>query len=49
MATAEISEQKQKDLDTALKQIERAHGKGAIMRMGVDGAQVQIPAIPTEF
>ncbi|TVP58870.1 MAG: recombinase RecA [Gemmatimonadales bacterium] len=47
MATAEISEQKQKDLDTALKQIERAHGKGAIMRMGVDGAQVQIPAIPT--
>ena len=47
MATAEMSDQKQKDLDTALKQIERAHGKGAIMRMGVDGAQVQIPAIPT--
>ncbi len=47
MATAELSEQKKKDLSTALNQIERAHGKGAIMRMGVDGARVQIAAIPT--
>ncbi|MEX0979491.1 MAG: recombinase RecA [Gemmatimonadota bacterium] len=47
MATAELSEQKKKDLNTALTQIERAHGKGAIMRMGSDGARVQIPAIPT--
>ncbi len=47
MATAELSEQKRKDLATALNQIERAHGKGAIMRMGVDGARFQIEAIPT--
>ncbi len=47
MATAELSEQKQKDLETALNQIERAHGKGAIMRMGVDGARIQVAAIPT--
>jgi recombination protein RecA len=47
MATMELSDQKKKDLATALTQIERAHGKGAIMRMGVDGARVQIEAIPT--
>jgi recombination protein RecA len=47
MATAEISAQKKKDLDTALNQIERAHGKGAIMRMGVDGARIQVESIPT--
>ncbi len=51
MATAEISEkqseQKNKDLTTALSQIERAHGKGAIMRMGEPGALVQIEAIST--
>jgi recombination protein RecA len=47
MATAELTEQKKKDLATALSQIERAHGKGAIMRMGADGARVQIEAIPT--
>jgi recombination protein RecA len=47
MAKKELSDEKRKDLDTALKQIERQHGKGAIMRMGVDGAQVQIAAIPT--
>lgn len=47
MATAELTEQKKKDLATALTQIERAHGKGAIMRMGADGARVQIEAIPT--
>jgi recombination protein RecA len=47
MTTVEISEQKKKDLATALGQIERAHGKGAIMRMGVDGARVQIEGIST--
>jgi recombination protein RecA len=46
MAT-EIGEQKQKALGTAINQIERAYGKGAIMRMGADGATVQIEAIPT--
>ncbi len=44
---ANEDQQKEKDLKTALTQIERAHGKGAIMRMGVDGARVEIPAIPT--
>jgi len=47
MAAPEPTEQKKKDLQTALTQIERAHGKGAIMRMGIDGARVQIEAIPT--
>jgi recombination protein RecA len=47
MAMAEMNEQKKKDLATALSQIERSYGKGAIMRMGIDGARVQIEAIPT--
>ena len=47
MATLELSDQKQKALDTALTQIERAHGKGSIMRMGADGALVQIESIAT--
>jgi recombination protein RecA len=52
MTTAQMSDQKktdqkQKALDTALTQIERSYGKGAIMRMGEDGASVRIEAIPT--
>jgi recombination protein RecA len=51
MATAEMTdkntEQKQKALDTAINQIERSYGKGAIMRMGTDGAPTAIEAIPT--
>jgi len=47
MPMAELSEAKQKDLDSALNQIERSYGKGAIMRMGADGAKVQIESIPT--
>jgi len=47
MTTVELSKQKQKDLATALSQIERQHGKGAIMRMGIDGARIQVEAIPT--
>jgi recombination protein RecA len=51
MATAQMSdktqEQKQKALDTALTQIERSYGKGAIMRMGADGGPVAIEAIST--
>jgi recombination protein RecA len=46
MAT-ELGEQKKKALSTAISQIERSYGKGAIMRMGADGAKVQIEAIPT--
>ncbi|HUF12039.1 MAG TPA: recombinase RecA [Longimicrobiales bacterium] len=47
MPTREISEDKKKALTVAITQIERAHGKGSIMRMGTDGARVQIEAIPT--
>ena len=38
---------KDKALSNALSTIERAYGKGAIMRMGVDGPQVQLEAIGT--
>jgi len=52
MATAQMSDQKkidqkEKALDTAITQIERSYGKGAIMRMGEDGFAVAIEAIPT--
>jgi recombination protein RecA len=38
---------KEKALKTAISQIERSYGKGAIMRMGAEGAKVNIEAIPT--
>jgi len=47
MPALELSEERRKALNVAIAQIERAHGKGSIMRMGVDGARVQIEAIPT--
>jgi len=47
MSTAETKDQKDKALQTAISQIERSYGKGAIMRMGLDGAKVKIDAIPT--
>jgi recombination protein RecA len=52
MATAEMTDQKQADqkakaLDTALAQIERSYGKGAIMRMGADSGRVAIESIST--
>ncbi|MEE2669117.1 MAG: recombinase RecA [Gemmatimonadota bacterium] len=45
--TEELSNQKKKALTTAITQIERAHGKGSIMRMGSDGMRVEISAIST--
>ena len=42
-----MADQKQKSLTTALSQIERSYGKGAIMRMGAEGAEVSIEAIST--
>ena len=45
---ASATEQKQKDLSTAITQIERAYGKGAIMRMGLDGAKVSL-ALPSDW
>ena len=42
-----MADQKQKSLTTALSQIERSYGKGAIMWMGAEGAEVSIEAIST--
>ena len=55
MATAQMTDQdlkkktakNQKALDTAITQIERSYGKGAIMRMGEDSFSSSIEAIPT--
>jgi recombination protein RecA len=47
MMALEVSDEKKKALNVALSQIEKAHGKGSIMRMGIDGPKVQIAAIPT--
>ncbi len=47
MSTSDSNGQKEKALQTALAQIERAHGKGSIMRMGLDGAKVKVNSIPT--
>jgi recombination protein RecA len=47
MATVQISDEKRKALGVAVSQIEKAHGKGSIMRMGIHGPRVQVPAIPT--
>ena len=38
---------KSKALENALTQIERAHGKGAIMKMGSDSSRIQIESIST--
>jgi recombination protein RecA len=47
MSTPETNGPKEKALQTALTQIERSYGKGSIMRMGLEGAKVQIDGIPT--
>jgi recombination protein RecA len=47
MMTLEVSDEKKRALNVAISQIEKSHGKGSIMRMGIDGPKVQIPAIPT--
>jgi recombination protein RecA len=48
MATsaAQLDDRK-KALGLAVSQIEKSFGKGAIMRMGADGAKVRVDAIPT--
>ena len=46
MAT-EVGEQKQKAINTAITQIERSYGKGAIRRMGAEGAKISIEGIST--
>ena len=44
---AKTADQKQKALTTAISQIERSYGKGAIMRMGADGMKIRVEAIST--
>lgn len=43
----EIDKEREKALDLALLQIEKQFGKGSIMRLGDQRAQVKVPAIPT--
>ena len=47
MATVDIADDKRKALNVAIGQIEKAYGKGAIMRMGVNAPKVVVSAIPT--
>jgi recombination protein RecA len=47
MASVEVREDRSKALNMAIAQIERAHGKGSIMRMGADGARMPIECIST--
>jgi recombination protein RecA len=42
-----ISEEKQKALEAALGHIEKQYGKGSIMKLGDQGANMQVEAIPT--
>ncbi|MEE9208011.1 MAG: recombinase RecA [Gemmatimonadota bacterium] len=43
----EMTEERDKALNVAINQIERQHGKGAIMRLGVDGVRNKIESIST--
>jgi recombination protein RecA len=45
--TAAQQADKSKALGLAVSQIEKAFGKGAIMKMGAEGARVKVDAIPT--
>jgi recombination protein RecA len=47
MPALDVGEEKKKALNLAIAHIERAYGKGSIMRMGADGARVAIDAIST--
>jgi recombination protein RecA len=47
MATVEVRDDRGKALNVAIAQIERAYGKGSIMRMGADGARIVVESIST--
>ncbi|MDB4949214.1 MAG: Protein recA [Gemmatimonadetes bacterium] len=47
MATVEVSSDKLKALNVAIGQIEKAYGKGSIMRMGINAPVVKVQVIPT--
>lgn len=42
-----ISEEKKKALEAAITNIEKTHGKGAVMKLGDSNANMQIEAVPT--
>ena len=44
---SEVNKDKEKAIELAMGQIEKQFGKGAIMRLGADGAIVPVEAIPT--
>jgi recombination protein RecA len=43
----EIGDDRKKALNVAIGTIEKAYGKGSIMRMGVNGPMIKVSAIPT--
>ena len=45
-SAAAVSDDRKKALTLAIAQIEKSHGKGAIMRMGTD-PRARVEAIPT--
>jgi recombination protein RecA len=47
MATVELADDRRKALNVAIGQIEKAYGKGAIMRMGINAPKVVVAVIPT--
>ncbi len=47
ISRANAGEDRKKALDTALAQIDRAFGKGAVMRLGDISAKMQVESIPT--
>jgi recombination protein RecA len=47
MATAELSNDKQKALTVAIGQIEKAFGKGSIMRMGINAPATKVSSLST--
>jgi recombination protein RecA len=47
MPPVDIADDKRKALNVAIGQIEKAYGKGSIMRMGVNAPPVRVAAIPT--
>ncbi|MFB0520211.1 MAG: DNA recombination/repair protein RecA, partial [Desulfatiglandales bacterium] len=42
-----IESEKGKSVDLAISQIEKQYGRGSIMKMGRDGAVIDIPVIST--
>jgi len=42
-----IDSEKKKSVELAITQIEKQHGRGSIMKLGQDGAIIDIPVIST--